>query len=133
MKTEDFGSAKTGTLVRTGLTDPEVAFVPDPSSLDELPMLLNVIAGSMSLVGPRPVIPNELEYYGSDFSLLLSVPPGVTGYSQILLGRTKDDLEDLERAALDLMYVREASILTDLKLLLQTIPATILSQVRELR
>jgi lipopolysaccharide/colanic/teichoic acid biosynthesis glycosyltransferase len=79
-------------------------------SLDELPQLVNVLRGDMSLVGPRPVTDAELWRYGDSASTLLSVRPGVTGYWQIN-GRSRADYE--ERVRLDLVYVRGWSLKLD--------------------
>lgn len=89
------------------------------TSVDELPQLLNVLIGQMSLVGPRPIVEKEILYY-EDYSLLLfRVPPGVAGLWQIS-GRT--DLSYEERVRLDTRYVREWSLLGDLAIILKTVP-----------
>ncbi|MEO0005792.1 MAG: sugar transferase [candidate division WOR-3 bacterium] len=91
-------------------------------SIDELPQLLNVLAGQMSLVGPRPIVEKEIEYY-LDYSLLLfRVPPGLTGLWQIS-GRTDTTYE--ERVRLDTKYVREWSLFGDLAIILKTIPVVL--------
>jgi exopolysaccharide production protein ExoY len=88
-------------------------------SLDELPQLLNVLSGDMSLVGPRPVVRPELEeYYGEFGDRVLSVRPGVTGLWQVS-GRSLLSYDD--RVALDLEYVRTCSLGTDFRVLLRTI------------
>lgn len=89
------------------------------SSLDELPQLFNVIRGDMSLVGPRPIVPKELEEYGDRASIVLAVKPGVTGYWQVS-GRS--DVGYPERADLDIHYIVHWSTFLDLKILLLTIP-----------
>jgi exopolysaccharide biosynthesis polyprenyl glycosylphosphotransferase len=93
------------------------------TSLDELPQLLNVLLGQMSLVGPRPVVEPELEMYRGRIPTLLSVKPGLTGRWQIS-GRSAVAFP--ERAELDLEYVRRWSILEDLWILLMTVPAVLL-------
>ncbi len=90
------------------------------SSLDELPQLINVIRGEMSCVGPRPVVPNELDRYGALKAEYLIARPGMTGLWQIS-GRSTLAYE--ERVALDCHYVRNWSLWTDLKILWKTIPA----------
>lgn len=90
------------------------------TSLDELPQLLNVIRGEMSLVGPRPAIPYELAHYEPTYFERQLVKPGMTGLWQVL-GR--DRLPAPEMMALDRRYVRECSLLLDLKILATTIPA----------
>ena len=91
-------------------------------SLDELPQLLNVLAGEMSLVGPRMITPSELVRYGDHASELLTVRPGLTGLWQVS-GRA--DLERGDRVRLDLQYVRTRSVWMDVRLLLATMPAVI--------
>jgi len=87
------------------------------TSLDELPQLLNVVFGDMSLVGPRPVTESELGRYHDDVPTLLSFRPGVTGYWQIN-GRSRTSYE--ERVRLDLAYVRGWSLKLDLAVLGKT-------------
>src|SRR5262249_52488098 len=88
------------------------------TSLDELPQLLNVLAGTMSLVGPRPPIPYETEHYDMwHRRRVLEAKPGITGLWQVK-GRSRTTFEDMVR--LDLQYIDEWSLWTDLKLLLQT-------------
>jgi len=88
------------------------------TSLDELPQLLNVLAGTMSLVGPRPPIPYEVEHYDMwHRRRVLEAKPGITGLWQVK-GRSRTTFEDMVR--LDLQYIDEWSLWTDLKLLLQT-------------
>jgi len=96
------------------------------TSLDELPQLINVLKGEMSLVGPRPVVPDEIEQYGDCASLLLSVPPGLTGQWQVS-GRS-DIADYAQRVRLDMEYLRDQSVATDLRILLQTVPAVLLRQ-----
>lgn len=87
------------------------------TSLDELPQLLNVLKGDISLVGPRALVPFELENYEFK-SLILSVKSGLTGLAQIS-GRS--DISFEERRKLDMYYVQNWSIWLDLKIILQTI------------
>ncbi len=91
------------------------------TSLDELPQLLNVIRGTMSLVGPRPPLPREVEQYDSFAAYRLSVKPGMTCYWQIM-GRSNLSFE--EWMQLDHKYIDEMSFWTDLKILCKT-PAAI--------
>jgi len=86
-------------------------------SLDELPQLINVLMGQMSLVGPRMISPPELERYGNAKALLLSVKPGLTGYWQVY-GRQRVDYA--ERVRMDVFYIQNWSLALDLKLLLLT-------------
>ncbi len=88
------------------------------TSLDELPQFLNVLKGDMSIVGPRPVVAEELKEYGERQEVFLSVKPGVTGYWQVC-GRS--DVGYPERVDLELYYVYKASIVFDIKIILKTI------------
>ena len=94
------------------------------TSLDELPQLFNIIGGSLSLVGPRPVLQEETELYGEDRDLLLSVKPGLTGLWQSR-GRSNVTYEDGARQALELKYVRERSFLLDIKIMFWTVGAVL--------
>jgi len=93
------------------------------TSLDELPQLLNVLKGDMSLVGPRPIVPPELEQYGDFAELFLSVKPGLTGNWQVN-GRS-EVANYANRAEMDLEYIRDRSLGKDVTILLKTIPAVI--------
>ena len=86
-------------------------------SLDELPQLLNVLRGDMSLVGPRPIIDEELERYGSAIDVYHQVRPGLTGLWQV---SGRNDLTYEQRVRLDVQYVRTRSFRGDLRLLLRT-------------
>ncbi len=92
------------------------------TSIDELPQLLNVIKGDMSLVGPRPAMPHEAIQWNDDLRERLRVQPGITGNWQVN-GRFTASLEDYQR--LDLYYVDNWSVVTDLVILLKTIPAVL--------
>jgi lipopolysaccharide/colanic/teichoic acid biosynthesis glycosyltransferase len=92
------------------------------SSLDELPQLWNVLRGDMSLVGPRPAPPREVEHYDYWQRRRLSMKPGITGLWQVT-ARGNDDFD--ERAQLDLVYIDRWSFWLDLKILAQTIPAAL--------
>ncbi len=91
-------------------------------SLDELPQLFNVLAGSMSLVGPRPPLPSEVSRYGEDARRRLLVKPGITGLWQVS-GRA--DLSWEESVRVDLDYVENWSPALDLQILWRTIPAVL--------
>lgn len=86
-------------------------------SLDELPQLINVVRGDMSLVGPRMITPGELALYGEHGDMLLTVRPGLSGLWQVS-GRA--DLPMAERVRLDMQYIREWSVWLDLRILLRT-------------
>jgi exopolysaccharide biosynthesis polyprenyl glycosylphosphotransferase len=91
------------------------------TSLDELPQLLNVLKGDMSLVGPRPIVPAEIENYGEYASLLLSVKPGMTGQWQVN-GRA-NVADYAHRVKLDMEYIRDQSFGADVEILVKTIAA----------
>jgi exopolysaccharide biosynthesis polyprenyl glycosylphosphotransferase len=88
-------------------------------SLDELPQLWNVLRGDMSLVGPRPPTPDEVERYTSRHVQRLSVTPGITGLWQV---SGRNEISDFERwIDLDLEYARTSSVWLDLRILLKTV------------
>jgi sugar transferase EpsL len=87
------------------------------TSLDELPELINVVKGEMSLVGPRPLLMEYLELYTSELQRRHDVLPGITGWAQVN-GRNTTDWE--RRFALDLWYVEHRSFLLDVKILFLT-------------
>jgi len=86
--------------------------------LDELPQLFNVLGGSMSLVGPRPLLPEFLPYYAAQDRRRLEVPPGMTGWQQVN-GAGRHSWR--QRVALDLWYVDHRSLPLDLKILVLTL------------
>lgn len=92
------------------------------SSLDELPQLLNVLKGDMSIVGPRPNLPSEVSQYLPWQKRRLDVTPGITCFWQIS-GRSHIGFQEWMR--LDLEYIRHRSLVTDLKIIVKTIPAVI--------
>tara|TARA_B100001094_G_C17963735_1_gene686764 strand:+ start:55 stop:678 length:624 start_codon:yes stop_codon:yes gene_type:complete len=93
------------------------------TSLDELPQLVNVLRGEMSMVGPRPIVPKEVDHYRPYVDLFLSVRPGVTGLWQVS-GRS--NVRYPERAFMDLDYIGNHSFQTDLSILLRTLPAVLI-------
>lgn len=89
------------------------------TSIDELPQLFNVIAGDMSLVGPRPDVPAQRALYRDDeWALRCSVRPGITGWAQALL---RSEATEDERRELDLRYVREHGMALDLRIMAWTL------------
>ena len=88
------------------------------TSLDELPNLLNVLRGEMSLIGPRPTLPVQVEQYNERQRGRLLVKPGITGWAQVN-GRTS--LPWSERIELDLYYIANRSLLLDLRILWRTV------------
>lgn len=101
--------------------DPRVTALGDAlrrSSIDELPQLINILRGDMSIVGPRPIVEEEVHHYGQAFEEYLSVRPGLTGLWQIS-GRS--DIGYVERVQLDQTYVRTRSFVGDLRIILRTV------------
>jgi lipopolysaccharide/colanic/teichoic acid biosynthesis glycosyltransferase len=101
---EEFRVTRIGRLIRK-------------TSIDELPQLINVLAGHMSLVGPRPVVPSELDCYGDLAHCYLGVRPGITGMWQV---NGRSDVRFPERAHLDRDYFHRRSLRVDLGILLRT-------------
>ena len=99
------------------------------TGLDELPQLINVLRGEMSLVGPRPCIPNEFEHYSPWQRRRCDALPGLTGLWQVS-GKNRTTFEQMIR--LDIQYAREFSFWLDLKIIFLTAPC-LLEQVRETR
>lgn len=95
------------------------------SSLDELPQLVNVLVGEMSLVGPRPIVLAEAERYGRFFRHYAEVKPGLTGLWQVS-GRS--DCSYRRRVAADIHYCRSKSLAFDLRIMVATIPAVLLAK-----
>jgi exopolysaccharide production protein ExoY len=87
-------------------------------SLDEFPQLWNVLKGEMSLVGPRPITPDQREIYGGDFDLYTSVKPGITGMWQVN-GRNRTSFR--QRILWDAYYIKNWTLGLDLSILLRTI------------
>ena len=92
------------------------------SSIDELPQLLNVLKGDMSLVGPRPPLPREVMQYTLEDRKRLHVKPGITCLWQI---KGRSDIPFQQQVQLDMQYIRSQGIKNDLIILLKTIPAVI--------
>lgn len=93
------------------------------TSLDELPQLINILRGDLSLVGPRPIVPEELERYGAQARLILRVKPGLTGLWQV---SGRNDVSYEERIRLDLYYIYNWSLSLDLRIVLQTVPTVLM-------
>lgn len=92
------------------------------SSLDELPQLVNILKGELSIVGPRPVVAKELERYGENKAKFLSVTPGLTGYWQAY-ARSTCSYE--QRMEMELYYVDNASFWWDIKIMFATVGAVL--------
>mgnify|MGYP000163481478 CR=1 FL=1 len=90
------------------------------TSLDELPQLINILKGELSIVGPRPIVEKETEIYGRDIAKLLSVKPGLTGYWQAY-ARNNATYESGERQRMEMYYVEHCSLWLDIKILFRTV------------
>lgn len=88
------------------------------TSLDELPQLFNVLNGTMSIVGPRPTLPYQMERYTSEQRRRLDMRPGITGLAQV---NGRNDLTWTEKIEYDLQYVDHFSLWLDVKILLRTV------------
>jgi lipopolysaccharide/colanic/teichoic acid biosynthesis glycosyltransferase len=95
------------------------------TSFDEIPQLINVIRGEMSLVGPRPPLPQEVAEYQGWHKERLSVKPGMTGLWQV---RGRSDISFDEGVLMDLYYIQNWSLRLYFQILLRTVPAVILSR-----
>lgn len=94
-------------------------------SLDELPQLINVLVGQMALVGPRPVIPYEVEMYPDAYLRRFKVKPGLTGLWQVS-GRNERTYDEMVR--FDIEYAESASLMLDLRILAKTMPVVLRRQ-----
>jgi exopolysaccharide production protein ExoY len=95
------------------------------SSLDEIPQLFNVLMGHMSIVGPRPVTPDETEKYETRLANYLACKPGITGLWQVS-GRSNTSYD--ERVSLDSSYAQNWTLLLDAKIIAMTLPAVLASE-----
>ncbi len=121
----DAGEAENWRTNRKLRNDPRVTPVGKflrKTSLDELPQLLNILRMDMSLVGPRPIVEQEIHLYGADVSKYYAFRPGLTGVWQIS-GRS--DTTFRERVRFDTNYVDNWSVWLDLRIILKTVPAVI--------
>ena len=92
------------------------------TSLDEIPQIWNVLKGEMSLIGPRPIVTEEIALYGDEFEIYKQVLPGITGLWQI---SGRNDLPYRDRVKLDVYYIQNWSIWLDIHILMHTILATL--------
>jgi lipopolysaccharide/colanic/teichoic acid biosynthesis glycosyltransferase len=122
---EALALGKTGVLLKVK-NDPRVTplgHIIRRASIDELPQLFNVLAGDMSLVGPRPVVHLMASPYDPTKNPRFSVLPGITGYWQVYAREKGNELTDM--LGYDLLYIKEISFWNDLKVLALTIPAVL--------
>ena len=116
------GNSSNGAKVYKLTRDPRVTWVGQflrRTSLDELPQLFNVLRGEMSLVGPRPPLPYELEHYQDWHKRRLSIRPGITGLWQVS-GRSSVPFDEM--VLLDVYYIEHRSTLMDLRIMAKTLP-----------
>ena len=116
------GNTSNGAKVYKLTRDPRVTWVGQflrRTSLDELPQLFNVLRGEMSLVGPRPPLPYELEHYQDWHKRRLSICPGITGLWQVS-GRSSVPFDEM--VLLDVYYIEHRSTLMDLRIMAKTLP-----------
>ena len=94
------------------------------TSIDELPQLLNILKGDISIVGPRPIVEKETQIYGTDIAKFLSVKPGLTGYWQAY-ARNNATYESGERQKMEMYYVDNCSLWLDIKILFKTVESVL--------
>ncbi len=95
------------------------------SSVDELPQLFNIIRGEMSVVGPRPIVQDEVRYYGDDFIHYTKLRPGLTGLWQV---SGRNDVSYKTRVQLDVRYSQQCNLYNDVVIIAKTIPAVLRSK-----
>jgi lipopolysaccharide/colanic/teichoic acid biosynthesis glycosyltransferase len=95
------------------------------TNLDEFPQFINVLKGEMSVVGPRPLVPEELERYGKDIDRVLTIRPGITGLWQV---SGRNDLPYDERIRIDVRYVKDRNFWLDLQIVFKTILLTVMTK-----
>lgn len=95
------------------------------TSIDELPQLFNVLRGDMSLVGPRPIVENEVVKYAENFEYYSRVRPGITGLWQV---RGRSNTSYPARVAMDVEYAQDRTFWGDFKILVMTVPAVLMSR-----
>ncbi|MCA8899825.1 MAG: sugar transferase [Hyphomonas sp.] len=95
------------------------------TSIDELPQLINILRGDMSIVGPRPIVENEISKYGEFYRDYCSVRPGLTGLWQV---EGRSDTTYAERVLLDVKYAHSRSFWVDVGIMLKTVPAVLSSR-----
>lgn len=95
------------------------------SSVDELPQFINILRGHMSVVGPRPIVPDEVVHYGQHFERYCSVRPGLTGLWQV---EGRNDVSYQKRVQLDSFYASSWTFKSDLMIIARTVPAVFLAK-----
>ena len=100
--------------------DPRITYIGKflrKTSLDEIPQFINVLRMEMSIVGPRPIVKEEIKKYGSSISNVLSIKPGITGLWQV---SGRNNLSYKKRVLLDCEYVKNINLLLDIRIILRT-------------
>ena len=95
------------------------------TNLDEFPQFINVLKGEMSVVGPRPLVPEELERYGKHIDRVLTIKPGITGLWQV---SGRNDLPYAQRIKIDVSYVKHHNFWLDLQIIFKTILLTVMTK-----
>jgi undecaprenyl phosphate N,N'-diacetylbacillosamine 1-phosphate transferase len=124
-KTMNDKKDKNGNLLSDEIRLTTIGKMVRKTSIDELPQLLNVIQGDMSIVGPRPLLPQYLKLYSNEQARRHEVKPGITGWAQVN-GRNAISWE--KKFEYDVWYVEHQSFLLDLKILLKTIKKVFISE-----
>jgi lipopolysaccharide/colanic/teichoic acid biosynthesis glycosyltransferase len=93
------------------------------TSLDEFPQFFNVLKGEMSVVGPRPLVPEEIERYGSAIDLVLTIRPGITGLWQV---SGRNDIPYAQRIRIDVSYVKRRNFWLDLSIVIKTVAVMVM-------
>ena len=124
-KTMTDGKDKKGNLLPDALRLTKIGVFVRKTSLDEIPQLFNVLKGEMSLIGPRPLLPEYLTLYSAEQSKRHQVRPGITGWAQVN-GRNAISWE--QKFKFDVQYVNNLSLLFDLKILFLTIKKVVIRE-----
>ena len=124
-KTMNDKKDKNGNLLSDSKRLTTIGKIVRKTSLDEIPQLINVLKGEMSLIGPRPLLPEYLSLYNKEQKKRHLVKPGITGWAQIN-GRNAISWKD--KFNYDIWYVENISFLTDVKIILKTIKKVIISE-----
>jgi len=124
-KTMNDKKDKNGNLLSDAKRLTKIGKIVRKTSLDEIPQLVNVLKGEMSLIGPRPLLPEYLSLYNTEQKKRHKVKPGITGWAQIN-GRNAISWED--KFKFDVWYVNNISFTTDVKIILKTIKKVLISE-----
>ena len=121
-------NSRSGPIYKITQADPRhtrIGSIIERYSMDELPQLLNVFIGNMSLVGPRPHQPREVEHYDEWHKQVLTIKPGITGMAQVFARESPDFDREVE---LDVSYIEQWNLLLDLWLLVNTVRVIIIKR-----